>query len=217
MPSSHYFQLNEIVDLISLTDPQKLLDIGVGFGKYGFLAREYLELWKDGGNYKIWERQIDGIEAFEPYITPVHRFIYNDIFIGNALDILPALKDKYDLILMIDVFEHFTYHDGLRLLMECRKKSRNILISVPISMSAQEVVYGNEFETHKYPWKKTDFKDIPDKFFLRNVKSVICFIGEDSSRIHKILKKRRIRGTIINILDFLHLKKTIKTLIAKTD
>ena len=213
MPSSHYFQLNEIVDLISLTDPVKLLDIGVGFGKYGFLAREYLELWKDGGDYQKWNRQIDGIEAFEPYITPVHQFIYNNIFIGNALDILPGLKDKYDLILMIDVFEHFTHQDGMKLLRECRTKSRNILISVPISMSAQEAVFGNEFETHKYAWEKEDFNTIPDKFFLRNVKSTICFIGEDSSRIKKFLKKRRIRESIINILDLLHLKNIVKLLL----
>ena len=215
MPSSHYFQLNEIIDLISLTDPGKLLDIGVGFGKYGFLAREYLELWKDGGEYHKWERQIDGIEAFEPYLTPVHKFIYNNVFIGNALDILPSLKDEYDLILMIDVFEHFTFEDGMKLLGECRKKGRNILISVPIAMSPQESVYGNEFEMHKYAWKQEDFKHIPDKFFLKNVRSTICFIGEDSSRINKILKKRRTRAGIINVLDFFHLKKAIKLLIGK--
>jgi hypothetical protein len=213
MPSSHYFQLNEIVDLISLTDPGKLLDIGVGFGKYGFLAREYLELWSEGGEYLNWQRQIDGIEAFEPYVTPVHKFIYNNIFIGNALVILPTLKDKYDLILMIDVFEHFTYKDGLKLLDECRKMGRNILISVPIALSAQEAVYGNEYETHKYGWKKKDFKDIPDKFFLVNSKSTICFIGEDSVRIKKFLKKRRFRTGIISVLDFLYLKKTIKSLV----
>jgi SAM-dependent methyltransferase len=216
MPSSHYFQLNEIVDLISLTDPGKLLDIGVGFGKYGFLAREYLELWKDGGDYQKWERQIDGIEAFEPYLTPVHKFIYNNVFLGNAIEILPGLKDKYDLILMVDVFEHFTFQDGLKLLGECRKKGKNILISVPIAMSAQEAVYGNEFETHKYGWKKKDFKDIPDKFYLNNSKSIICFIGEDSSRVRKILKKRRIRAGIINLLDFLYLKKAVKLIIGKT-
>jgi len=215
MPSSHYFQLNEIIDLISLTDPGKLLDIGVGFGKYGFLAREYLELWKDGGEYHKWERQIDGIEAFEPYLTPVHKFIYNNVFIGNALDILPSLKDEYDLILMIDVFEHFTFEDGMKLLGECRKKGRNILISVPIAMSPQESVYGNEFEMHKYAWKQEDFKHIPDKFFLKNVRSTICFIGEDSSRINKILKKKRTRAGIINVLDFFHLKKAIKLLIGK--
>jgi len=213
MPSSHYFQLNEIVDLISLTDPGKLLDIGVGFGKYGLLAREYLELWKDGGDYQKWVRQIDGIEAFKPYLTPVHKFIYNNIFIGNALDILPDLKDRYDLILMIDVFEHFTYQDGMNLFRECRKKGKNILISVPITMSAQEAVFGNEFETHKYAWKKEDFNDIPDKFFVCNVKSTICYIGEDSSRIKKILKKRRSRERIVSVLDFLHLKRIVKLLL----
>jgi hypothetical protein len=213
MPSSHYFQLNEIIDLITLSDPGKLLDIGVGFGKYGFLAREYLELWKEGADYQKWERQIDGIEAFEPYLTPVHKFIYNNIFIGNANEILPELKDKYDLILMIDVFEHFTYQEGIKLLGECRKKGRNILISVPIAMSDQEIVFGNEFEAHKYPWKKDNFNDIPDKFFLRNVKSIICYIGEDSSRIRKIIKKRRMRVRMINILDLLHLKKTVKSIL----
>jgi len=216
MPSSHYFQLNEIVDLIALTDPGKLLDIGVGFGKYGFLAREYLELWSEGGEYLKWQRQIDGIEAFETYVTPFHKFIYNNIFIGNALDILPDLKDKYDLVLLIDVFEHFTYEDGLKLLGECRKKGRNILISVPIAMSAQEAVYGNEYETHKYGWKKSDFNDITDKFFLYNSKSTICFIGEDSSRIKKFLKKRRLRTGIVSVLDFIHLKKAVKLLIGKT-
>ncbi len=216
MPSSHYFQLNEIVDLIALTNPVKVLDIGVGFGKYGFLAREYLELWKDGGEYQKWEKQIDGIEAFEPYITPVHKFIYNNIFIGNALDILPSLQDKYDLILMIDVFEHFTFEEGRRLLGECRKKGKNILISVPIAMSAQEAIYGNPFEKHKYAWKREDFNDISDKFFLQNVRSTICFLGDDSSRIKKILKKRNFRTGIVNVLEFLHLKKTIKLLIGKT-
>jgi len=213
MPSSHYFQLNEIVDIISLTNPQKLLDIGVGFGKYGFLAREYLELWREGGEYHKWEVQIDGIEAFEPYITPVHKFIYNNIFIGNALDVLPNLKDKYDLILLIDVFEHFTYEDGLKLLEKCRKAGRNILISVPVAMSEQEAVYGNLFETHKNAWKQKDFRHIPDKFFIKNVKSMICFIGEDSLKINKILKKRRLRTGMINVVEFLHLKKIIKFLL----
>jgi hypothetical protein len=213
MPSSHYSQLNEIIDLITLTDPGKLLDVGVGFGKYGFLAREYLELWNDGADYHRWERQIDGIEVFQPYLTPVHEFIYNNIFIGNAIDILPGLKDKYDLILMIDVFEHFNYPEGLKILQVCMEKGKNILISVPIAMSAQDAVFGNEFETHKYAWKKEDFSGIADKFFLPNAKSLICFIGEDSIRLKQLIKKRQMRARMINVLDFFHLKKIIKLLL----
>jgi hypothetical protein len=212
MPSSHHFQLNEIVDLVSLTDPNKLLDIGIGFGKFGFLAREYLELWKEGGEYNKWTRQIDGIEAFEPYLTPIHKFIYNNIFIGDALNIIPGLTEKYDLILMIDVFEHFSLSDGLKLLEECRKHGRNILISVPIDMSAQEAVFDNPYETHKYPWKPKDFNFIGDKFFLKNIKSTICFIGEDSNRISGILKKRRFRQRVATLLNLLGMKKIIKHL-----
>ena len=75
MPTSHFYQLNEIVELVTLTNPKSVLDIGIGFGKYGFLLREYLEL-RDGRNkYNDWKRRIDGIEVFEEYLTPVHHFI----------------------------------------------------------------------------------------------------------------------------------------------
>jgi len=213
MPSSHYFQLNEIVGLIVLTNPQKLLDIGVGFGKYGFLAREYLELWDEGGDYHKWKRRIDAIEAFEPYLSPVHGYIYDNIYKGNALDILPGLDQDYDLILMIDVFEHFTHADGQKLLEVCRAKGKNILISVPLAMSEQETVFGNKFETHRYAWKKKDFELVTDKFFLKNNQSLICYIGRDSCSIREILKKRRFRSGLIRILEFLHIKMVVKSIL----
>ena len=95
MPITYSSQINEIVQLVILTDPKKLLDVGVGFGKYGFLSREYLELWDGRRKYDDWKRRIDGIEAFKEYITPVHNFIYEKMFIGNAMDILPTIEEKY--------------------------------------------------------------------------------------------------------------------------
>jgi len=210
MPSSHHYQLNEILELIIETNPGKLLDIGIGFGKYGFLSREYLELWEPGTVYGANKRQIDGIEAFEPYLTPLHRLIYDHIFTGDAREILPAITDRYDLILMIDVFEHFTCEDGMKVLEECRRCGRNILISVPKIMSAQQEVYGNPYETHRYNWKRKDFSGIPDKFFIYNAKSTICYIGEDSRRIGHILKKRNRRKSLIRILELTGLKKPVK-------
>ena len=210
MPSSHHYQLNEILELIIETNPGKLLDIGIGFGKYGFLSREYLEFWEPGAVYGAYKRQIDGIEAFEPYLTPLHRLIYDHIFIGDAREILPAITDRYDLILMIDVFEHFTYEDGLKVLEECRRCGRNILISVPRVMSVQEEVYGNPYETHRFNWKRKDFSGIPDKFFLYNAKSMICYLGEDSRRIESILKKRKHRRTMVRILELTGLKRPLK-------
>ncbi|MCX6246926.1 MAG: class I SAM-dependent methyltransferase [Bacteroidetes bacterium] len=210
MPSSHHYQLNEILELIIETNPRKLLDIGIGFGKYGFLSREYLELWESGSVYGSHTRRIDGIEAFEPYLTPLHRLIYDTIFTGDAREILPGLTERYDLILMIDVFEHFTYEDGLKVLEECRRCGRNILISVPRMMSVQDEVFGNPFEAHRYNWRRKDFGFLPDKFFLYNVKSTLCFIGEDSRRISLILKKRNRRKTMVRILELTGLKRPLK-------
>ncbi len=215
MPSSHHYQLNEIIGLIIETNPAKVLDIGIGYGKYGFLTREYLELWEEGSTYDSHKRQIDGIEAFGAYITPVHRLIYDHIFNGDAKDILPGITDHYDLILMIDVLEHFSYDDGLKVLEECRKCSRNVLISVPRVMSMQEEVYGNPYEAHRYNWKRKDFSWIRDKFFLYNTKSTICYIGEDSRRIRSILRKNRYRQSIIRILDLSGLKKPLKFILGR--
>lgn len=132
MPSSHFYQLNKIIELITFTDPLTLLDIGVGFGKYGVLAREYLELWEgETKEFGKWKRIIDGIEVFPDYITPLHRFVYNKIYIGDALEIIPKLKKNYDLALLIDVVEHFEYKDGIKLIEETLKRSKNIIISTP--------------------------------------------------------------------------------------
>ena len=130
MPSSHWYQLNEIMELIIFTQPKNILDIGVGFGKYGFLSREYLELFD--GREKLWDWKIiiDGIEIFQDYITPLHKIVYDQIYIGNVMDILPTLEKKYDLILLIDVIEHLNFDEGKKLIEMCQQHAKNIIISV---------------------------------------------------------------------------------------
>jgi hypothetical protein len=170
-----------------------VLDVGVGFGKYGLLSREYLDLWDGRESYRSWTRLIDGIEVFEDYITPVHEFIYNHIYIGNALDILPGLKEEYDLIILVDVLEHFDWKDGNVLLDLCAAKGKNILISTPTNMGHQDISFQNPFEAHKHQWFKKDFDRFPNKFFVPNEHSIICYIGESagSLRYSRIKEKMR--------------------------
>ena len=81
MPTSHFNQINEIMTIIDRVGPKKVLDIGPGFGKYGVLMREMLEFTNPEKNYLEREIQIDCIEIFEEYLTNLHRYIYDNIYI----------------------------------------------------------------------------------------------------------------------------------------
>ena len=86
MPSSQHQQISKIIDYVMTIDPKSVLEIGVGFGKYGLLCREYLEFWKGDVDWQLpikenWERRIDGIEAFESYINKHQDYIYDNLYI----------------------------------------------------------------------------------------------------------------------------------------
>lgn len=187
MPSSSSSQISVIVQLISLTNPQSLLDIGVGFGKYGFLAREYLELWDGRERYSEWTRRIDGVEAYHEYLTPIHRLIYNDLYEGNALDVIKELTFRYDLALLIDVLEHFEAADGERLLREVRGKARNLLISTPKHPGHQDAAFGNPFEKHLSEWTTKGFNVLGEFAVIPNPDSLIIYAGDEAPRVKRQL------------------------------
>jgi hypothetical protein len=111
------------MDIIIALKPFSVLDIGSGFGKYGVLCREYLELW-DGRQEYNFLRRIDGVEAFKNYITPLHKFIYNNIYTENIIDLVKKLDYTYDLVLLTDVLEHFTKDEGEWLLKKYCLKTK---------------------------------------------------------------------------------------------
>ncbi|HSX02868.1 MAG TPA: class I SAM-dependent methyltransferase [Candidatus Saccharimonadia bacterium] len=186
MPTSHLYQINEIVELILTTKPSSMLDVGVGFGKYGFLAREYLELWDGREKYDDWTHRIDGIEVFKEYLTPVHEYIYSNLFIGNAQDILPTMRDKqYDLILLMDVVEHFDYDEAMSLIREAQRVGRNLLISTPKDIGTQTDSFGNVHETHKFQFTLKQLRELGPSYAVPNVHSLICLVGPDAPRVQR--------------------------------
>ena len=194
MPTSHPNQINQIINLIITLSPQKILEIGPGFGAYGVLAREYLDIADGRENYKHWQRQIDCIEVFPEYLTPVHKFIYNHIFKGNALKILPKIKKRYDLILIIDVLEHLKKNDGQFLLKMSLKKARSVIVSTPIKMDEQNSAFGNPYEKHLYQWSKIDFEKFKPNFKVPNNESLIYFLGQDARMIKKKINLENLKN-----------------------
>jgi len=176
MPSSAWTQIDDVISLIKRVNPMSMLDVGVGFGKYGVLAREYLELWDGRDRYDDWRRRIDGIEVFEEYHNPIYDWAYDAVFFGNALEVIEKL-DNYDLILMVDVIEHFEKEDGARFLRLCSARSKNILVVTPIRPSAQKSAFGNPHEEHRSAWTQEDLKPYGRLTAVPNRKSLVCLLS----------------------------------------
>ena len=152
--SWHSFRL-----VLDYFDCPAFIVIGVGFGKFGFLIRQYLDLRPDKkGGFEKWSINLDGIEIHEDYLTPVHDYIYDEIFIGNAIDILSEKNLYYELILAVDVIEHFNKEDGIIFMNLCKGRSSNLIISTPYIYYEQGEEYNNIYETHLSGWDVEDFK-----------------------------------------------------------
>lgn len=201
MPSSQWWQIPKIIEVIRIVDPESIPDIGVGFGKYGFLAREYLEIW-EWNEYCKFKRRIDGIEACGAYITPIHKFIYDNLLIGDATKHIDKVGN-YDLVLLIDVLEHIDKGVGKQFLERLTRKSRFILISTPNHFFNQGSVFGNQYEIHRSKWNYRELKHLakPPRmayFHIPDSQSIILLLGERVGIME--IKKKIIKLTLKNLV-----------------
>jgi hypothetical protein len=164
MPSSDPRVLTETAREIILAAPRTVLDIGVGFGKWGVLAREYTDIW----NYRFykpeWTTFITGIEVHDKYRSPAWD-CYDMVLTGKAQDVVKGLRDdsyngmvprRYNLSIMIDVLEHFEKDEGQKFLDDVMGISDKFLVSY--CNTDQVNVRDNKFEDHVSRWEDSDFE-----------------------------------------------------------
>lgn len=155
MPTSRPIALKHICNCILNLQPKSVLDIGIGFGKNGFLAREYTDIWK-GRVFSNWTTRIDGIEIFPDYLSEIQYMIYDNIYIGDAAKVIKRLGN-YDMIICTAVLEHFTKEDGNSLLTDIKNLRTKLgIVVLPINVKPQGAVYGNEHERHVSEWTLED-------------------------------------------------------------
>lgn len=154
MPTSSTHIIPVVCDMLQRRAPRRILDIGIGLGKYGMLAREYSDVT---GSREPGETVVDGIEIFAPYIGPIQRAIYGDIFIGDAVNVLPKLG-RYDFAICVDVLEHMERERGVQLLEGIKAVSESAIVTTPVKMLPQGAAWGNVHETHVCQWSEFQLK-----------------------------------------------------------
>jgi hypothetical protein len=176
MPVSDISNIYPILRKIYTSSPRKILELGVGFGKYGCLTREIL----DAVNGVVRKGESDiylcGVEGFPQYNNPNWDH-YNDIIIEDFGD-----ESKwqsyigYDLVLAIDSLEHLDKNKSLSLIKHLVDNNRELIVSVPLGDCPQGAEFGNTFETHRSTWFAPDFYElrIENNYNLQTLHTGVC-------------------------------------------
>jgi 2-polyprenyl-3-methyl-5-hydroxy-6-metoxy-1,4-benzoquinol methylase len=201
MPTSDFHSINAILALITQLNPNSVLDIGCGFGKYGVLLREYLDVWHQRLVAKQWQVELVGIEAHKGYLNPVHDFVYSKVHCGEAQQVLPKLG-QFDVVLIADVIEHLEKDEASELVQECLRHSPVVIISTPVAFYPQGEVLENPYEVHRNRWDRDDF---PPGVTVRTIRIVSCFIF--------VASRQPLEGRVFSLtdpIDYVYLRSRYK-------
>ncbi|WP_319413280.1 class I SAM-dependent methyltransferase [uncultured Cohaesibacter sp.] len=138
--------------LRELEQIDRVLDIGVGAGRYSKLFRALCP-----------DAEWIGVEIFSPYIE---RFgltkLYDEIIEQDARSVDYTKLGNFDVAFCGDVLEHMTKDEAKTVIDMMVRYTGNIFISVPLGECPQGEVYGNQHEAHVSTYMSID--DLYDVF-----------------------------------------------------
>ena len=207
MASSFINQIPIIIHLIQKLNPKRILDIGKGFGKYGFLIHEYVGISnqkKIAPELSLIQQSnisIDAVEIDPDLMLPHLEHFYHHIYFGDVLELYKELP-AYELVLMIDIIEHINKEKALELLSVLLKRGSRIIISTPVKFFEQHL-YESEFENHVSHWELRDFKELGFVDVQYSDGGVVFFISNERFDIrgfgNGVIKKiKRIARSVRN-------------------
>lgn len=157
MGTSTWQHISYNIDIIKKINPSSILDIGVGFGRWGVMYREYLDYWAGRILRRDWTMVLDGIEVYPKYIKKYHKYFYSKIYYGDAYYVIDKIKKNYDLAILGDVFEHFEKDKAIDLMKRLLKKSKYILLNLPLGENWEQAEgCGNIHERHLSFWESEE-------------------------------------------------------------
>lgn len=162
MATSFSSQIPAIVYLISQLRPATLLDIGKGFGKYGFLLHEYYGVdnsVRPDAALALREQSritIDAVESNPDYLWPHLSQFYRKIVSARIEEIYRDLP-RYDVVLMADVIEHLRKEDAVSIVKHFLDMGSALVISTPKQYFDQEF-FESKDEHHLSHWTVADFR-----------------------------------------------------------
>ena len=178
MPSSDPITIPKVLQLVSRLSPSSILDIGTGNGRYGFLFREILDF--NYGRFSNWDVRIDGVEVETDYISPIHKYVYDNVYIGDWLEV--DIPFVYDLVFLGDVLEHFD--DWRQALLKARRRGKTTVIVCP---NWKGSIGQGEWEGYEHEAHRVELSPgmVGGKCLFANSKTFISAFGDLDGRVEE--------------------------------
>jgi len=129
--------------VVKTIDPQRILDIGAGGGKYGSLLKNVVP-----------GCDLTALECDEAAFPPLREIGYHQILPITADKLYERSGDLYDVVILGDVIEHMLHSQGRDLLEFLNYRSRYLIVSTPECMPMSRPIF---FEGHNSLWRPDSF------------------------------------------------------------
>lgn len=155
-----------IVEGISQVDPASILDVGVGMGKYGVIAREalYARYAEASELHRCDQLHIDGVDLAQHRRAPWLGTVYDCMHTNtDILDYLTRCNEgtQWDLALVIDLLEHWTPSEAAARITALQSRCKRILISTPTEVTMfDHDPYGDPVPGHVTQWTLDELQEL---------------------------------------------------------
>lgn len=158
MGTSNWQQIPFCIEAMMDVSPMRVLDVGIGFGRWGMLVREFCEEWKGRTHRENWQVHLEGIEIFPKNVEEYHHLFYDWVHVGDAAPLVEGMSGGWHLVILGDVLQLWPKTDAERVLNRSLEISDYVLVNAPIGDGwKRSGMYGNPHEEHQSFWQLADF------------------------------------------------------------
>jgi len=161
MGTSNWQNIPFCIEALMKIAPARVLDVGVGFGRWGMVVREFCDVWFGRVLQPEWQVRVEGVEGFPDNIRDYHAAFYNHIHRADAREVLPEqFQQPWDVVIFGDVLEHFQKPEARQFLQSALAASDYVLVNIPLGGEwPQSDMYHNPYERHLSEWAAEDFEN----------------------------------------------------------
>jgi predicted TPR repeat methyltransferase len=163
MPIGCYSIIPYVANHLVQHRPRRVLDLGIGFGMYGAVVRQWLDL-----GVKPWSTYLVGVEAWADYGNPLWD-LYDLVAVDSIENFVVRQTQVFDCVLFNDVLEHFAKDVGRQVLDRVCKTvapGGTLAVGTPAVPAEQGAVHGNEFERHRSAWTASELSELGFEIIL---------------------------------------------------